>query len=105
MEYIVEDNGVYTRKVTEAGTIIVAYHDAEYHLRLTQDGDTVTAQVYDYLGEQQDVDGVEVTFGAGEWSETVETTDGAASVAVPEGAVEVTASATGYRAGLITIGS
>lgn len=62
MEYIVNNSQVYTKRVTDGGTVIVTYHDAEYHFRLTSDGGTVTAQIYDYLGEQQDTDGVEVTF-------------------------------------------
>ncbi|MBJ6364140.1 hypothetical protein ACFOQM_23240 [Paenibacillus sp. GCM10012307] len=105
MDYIVDNSQVYTRKVTDGGTIIVVYHDAEYHFKLALDDDTATAQIYDYLDVAQDTDGVEVTFTVDGGQHKVQTERGAVSIAVPSGTKEITVSAPGYRSDTISIGS
>jgi len=96
MEYIVEDGVVYTQYETAGGSVIKAYHDTQYHLRLTAEDGEVTATIYDYLGEPQETDGVTVTFTVDGHEWTAETVQGVATIDA-EGYETVTVTADGMR--------
>ena len=104
MEYIVEDGAVYSQYTTAGGSVITAYHDTQYNLRLTADEGEITAAIYDYMGEAQDTDGVTVTFNVDGQEWTAETVDGRATIDAEDYEV-VTANADGYRGAEYTTGS
>ena len=96
MKYVIEEGVVYSQRTTAGGSVIKAYHDTQYHLRLSAEDGEVTAAIYDYLGEPQETDGVTVTFIVDDEELTAETVGGVATIET-EDYETVTASAEGMR--------
>ena len=91
--------------VSVSQSVLTALHDwtsvaaVSSTTTLTADGRTVTAMVS--AADHGEVAGT-VTFSGGDWSQTVDLTEGAASVSIPAGISTVSASYDGYVDGLVS---